>query len=591
MLIEICFFLYTLQISYTYKTSPTPWLCTDSTNDISNPYPSCLPGYIIDIENVVYESTNDNSCTGLTLCQIENKNTVLFACNRKRTCHIDINTLHFHINSTCHTTKRLYIKYRCLPIIQEQKDYLCESSSQRRIRSGEINLSCIRNYRLYITNALIGISIKQQQDEINKSSFKCNKDTQTICNYNIPNAYHDVCDSQLKHGSDDQCKIKYHERPTLKDCQHGMASNFSMVEYLCIPEISERISIDRGLLHSPNYPQSLGQYLSCKKQLVIPREARLRLFMLEKSIEYSHELNIRLLNNVRTLVRNELLDINITNQNNNESVQFELKTNHVGDGKFLLYFQIDSRLSEYAPFVLESDRNTNDDDRRGKTLLKRDWVIILTLTRITKSRRARARRYLKSEDDHRQRLNAPTISPDHRYHGKDLRIEQPYLTSSSPIILPSSSLTVTGHNRPNSASSTTSSIIIHQINDGLSDRESLIKPINQIEPRSNATNTDIDNFYEEIKEQQQQTALALGRNDIKGDIVNPYLEAKSFEPKKHLFQGNKSSQPIRDHNESEPRYQRPSPSINTESSNVINEEIKHSKKSQPPIIPPQRMDI
>lgn len=87
------------------------------------------------------------------------------------------------------------------------------------------------------------------------------------------------------------------------------------------------------------------------------------------------------------------------------------------------------------------------------------------------------------------------------------------------------------------------------MNDGLSDRESLIKPTNQIQPRSNVTNADIDNFYEEIKEQQQQTALALGKNDLKGDIIDPYLEAKYFEPNKNIFQGRNSSQPIRDHNE------------------------------------------
>ena len=97
-----------------------------------------------------------------------------------------------------------------------------------------------------------------------------------------------------------------------------ISSNFSLVEYSCIPgeeynmkiflelifvqnDISERISIDRGLLHSPNYPHSLGQYLSCKKQLYITRESRLRLFMFEKSLEYSHELNIYLLNQIQIL--------------------------------------------------------------------------------------------------------------------------------------------------------------------------------------------------------------------------------------------------------------------------------------------------
>lgn len=152
----------------------------------------------------------------------------------------------------------------------------------------------------------------------------------------------------------------------------------------------------------------------------------------------------------------------------------------------------------------------------------------------------RSPRYLKSDDDHRQRLNAPTTSPNH--HGKSHQDEQPYLVSSSPTTFLSATNV---HNRPNSASSTTSSIILHQVNDGLSDRESLIKPIDQLQSHSKGLNTDIDNFYEEIKEQQQQTALALG----KGDLINPYLEAKCFETKNIIFQGNQSTQPIRDHNE------------------------------------------
>jgi len=60
--------------------------------------------------------------------------------------------------------------------------------------------------------------------------------------------------------------------------------------------------------------------------------------MLEKSLGYSDELNIYLLNSIRTLSYNELLDINITNHHKDEYVKFEFKTN-VGDGQFLLYFQ------------------------------------------------------------------------------------------------------------------------------------------------------------------------------------------------------------------------------------------------------------
>ena len=116
-------------------------------------------------------------------------------------------------------------------------------------------------------------------------------------------------------------------------------------------------------------------------------------------------------------------------------------------------------------------------------------------------RRERSLRYLKNnEDDHRAHLNTPPTVPDSR----NLQVEQPYLASSSPAILP-----LSHGNRPHSASSTTSSIILHHGNDAISEKESLIKPIDQLQSRPH---TDIDNFYEEIKEQQQQTALALGLN-------------------------------------------------------------------------------
>ena len=178
-------------------------------------------------------------------------------------------------------------------------------------------------------------------------------------------------------------------------------------------------------------------------------------------------------------------------------------------------------------------------------------AVILTLVRLSKSvvlfshlkhqppvfialrrrRRARALRYLKSNDDH------PHAPVDHQ-------IDQPrLLSSSSPVMLPSVGH---GHQRPHSASSTTSSIIMHQINDGVSDRESLIKPS---APAASRPHGDIDNFYEEIKEQQQQTALALSMQGATGDASNHYLVAK-----KPLFQGkppssSSSSQPIRDHHE------------------------------------------
>lgn len=105
---------------------------------------------------------------------------------------------------------------------------------------------------------------------------------------------------------------------------------------ICWKENNDRIRNDRGLLQSPNYPQDIGQFLTCRKELFIPRESRVRLFMLDKSLDYSHELNIYLLNNARTLNQNELLDLNVTNE---EIMKIELKTNQVGDGKFLIYYQ------------------------------------------------------------------------------------------------------------------------------------------------------------------------------------------------------------------------------------------------------------
>jgi hypothetical protein len=230
MLIKIFLvLLFIFQLTYSYQSTPTQFICAEPLNGLTQTLPSCLPGYILDIENVIYESTSDNTCSGPVLCQIENKNTFLFACNRKRSCQIDINTLRFQINSTCGTTIRFFVQYRCLPVIQDQKDFLCESSTLRRPSLGDINLSCMQNYRLHIITASVGISLKQQDEA--KKSFKCNKDVQTTCNTDVPNGYRDVCDKQSRQ----ECKITYNQRPMLKDCPYGMTSNFSLVEYLCIP--------------------------------------------------------------------------------------------------------------------------------------------------------------------------------------------------------------------------------------------------------------------------------------------------------------------------------------------------------------------
>lgn len=232
MWLEILLLLGSLPSIYSYKSNPTSYICIENSTERNPVLPSCLPGYVLDIENVIYESTRDNTCSGITQCQIENKNAFIFACNRKRTCQIDLTKLAFHINSTCGTTMRFFVQYRCLPVIQEQKDYLCESFTPRRPSSSDINLSCMRNYRLHITKASVGMSLKSSQDEFNpKNRMKCNRETETICVSDVPNAYRDVCQNQRKH----ECKITYNQRPMLNNCPEGSSSNFSYVEYLCIP--------------------------------------------------------------------------------------------------------------------------------------------------------------------------------------------------------------------------------------------------------------------------------------------------------------------------------------------------------------------
>ncbi|CAF2140111.1 unnamed protein product [Rotaria magnacalcarata] len=594
-------------ITFAYTTSPTPWFCTDPSAldlniEISRKLPSCLPGYAIEIEEVVYESTSDGTCSGRSLCSYQNRNALSFACNNKQKCNVDIRHSRFHINKTCGSTVRFFTKYRCLPVIQEQKNYSCEST-MRQANSGDINLFCDNNYRLHIKMALVGI-IGKPHDGI-KTRVKCNKNTYWLCNHYVQDAYRSVCNNQLSYGTGNQCKIRFSERPRLNGCEHGDLSNFSLVEYACIPgesinedlpridicsgEKDGRISINRGLLQSPNYPQYLRQYVSCMKQLHVPRESRLRLFMLEKSLDYYQELNIRLLNNEpntqRTLAKNELFDKNITNPLSDEIVEIELKTNHIGTGNFLLYFQVDSRISEYAASVFENGRATDDSNRREKLLVKRDWGvvigcliglisviliigIVLLSCRILKSRRARTLKYMRKEDDHRQHFSAPPANlNDNRHPTRGIKIEHPHLLSSPPKII-------------------SPSVPVH---DTEPDRETLLKHGHQI----NAASTNTDNFYEEIKEHQQQTNFNLGN----------YPELKNFED-------NKSSQPISDHRETEPTvrrsapistptsYQRhlgfavsDAPMASTETLNVGSNSAKIQSMNRPAEVPPPRMDL
>ena len=143
----------------------------------------------------------------------------------------------------------------------------------------------------------------------------------------------------------------------------------------------------------------------------------------------------------------------------------------------------------------------------------------------------RNRGYMKKLDNPHEPLNDPK-----------------HLTTASPVVLPSAP--PSNDIRPHSASSTTSSMIIHQNQDVNSDRESLIhsKPTALAHHPSSGL-TAIDNFYEEIKEQQQQTALALSRHGNVNEPFNPYLEARYFPDEQGKKIGYGNSQPIRDHHE------------------------------------------
>jgi hypothetical protein len=236
--------LWLIQAAQSYKTNPTSWVCIEPTNELSTPLASCLPGYVIDIDSVTFESTHDDSCSGISRCQSEQTHPLVSSCNRKRTCQLEIAALRFHLNSTCGSTKRFFIKYRCLPVIYEQKDYVCDSPSARRVTQGDINLSCARNFRIHITSAIIGMSLKPS-DELSRARYKCNKDTISTCHFYASDNYRHVCTSQLTSTQEDQCKIRYHDRPGLNECSYGSTSNYSMVEYLCIPgKIQTMFEID-----------------------------------------------------------------------------------------------------------------------------------------------------------------------------------------------------------------------------------------------------------------------------------------------------------------------------------------------------------
>ncbi|CAM2730287.1 unnamed protein product, partial [Rotaria socialis] len=172
--------------------------------------------------------------------------------------------------------------------------------------------------------------------------------------------------------------------------------------------------------------------------------------------------------------------------------------------------------------------------------------IVLLSCRILKTRRARTRKYMRKDDDHRQHLNAPATNlNDNRHPIRGIKIEHPHLLSSPPKII-------------------SSSVPVH---DNGSDRETLLKHGHQINAARN---------YPELKK----------------------------------FENNNSSQPIRDHRETEPTVRRSAPTstpasyqrhlgfavsdapmASTETLDVGSNSAKIQHMKRPAEVPPPRMDL
>lgn len=101
---------------------------------------------------------------------------------------------------------------------------------------------------------------------------------------------------------------------------------------ICSNGTSERLTIDRGLLQST----SSNEDVICRKELFLPRQSRLRLFLLDQSRDHPPELKIHLANQIRTVSEGDFFDVNITTSKRDELLKFEWRNN---PGQFLLYFQ------------------------------------------------------------------------------------------------------------------------------------------------------------------------------------------------------------------------------------------------------------
>ena len=141
---------------------------------------------------------------------------------------------------------------------------------------------------------------------------------------------------------------------------------------------------------------------------------------------------------------------------------------------------------------------------------------------VDRRRRAQSLKYLSNREDQRQHLN-----PSGHSTSKGIQIEHPHLLSTTATTTSAAPSSFASH-RPHSSMISS---------ENLSDREALLQQ---------GTSTSLENFYEEIEEHHHHQQQREGMNLALG---NPYLESRSIEDRRKLFDDTRSSQPIRDHRE------------------------------------------
>ena len=171
-------------------------------------------------------------------------------------------------------------------------------------------------------------------------------------------------------------------------CLSGESIVDDLQQYdICADDPSGSISSSRGILSSPANAEALTKSPTCQKRLLIPAQSRVRLFLLGRSIDSAQLVNMRLLNQARTLPISQLIDLNVTN---NELLEIDLRTSYLNAGQFILFYQgelsmasrcfvnnrcmlVDSLIHPSAVAGSAGRQQSDDIGQRGKAFLRRNW--------------------------------------------------------------------------------------------------------------------------------------------------------------------------------------------------------------------------